>query len=288
MVSPAQNFSISGFLKLTRIGNLLIILLAEYFTVYFLIAAPEERMTYILSEKLFLLVLSSLIIAAAGYVINDYYDVKIDYINKPDRVVVGKVIKRRIVMVAHTILNVAGITIGYLVSPTIAIINFGCALLLWLYSNQLKRLALIGNVAVAILTGLSVYILEIVYQTDNTFILIYALFAIGFTLIREIIKDLEDMKGDATFGCQTLPLVLGIRKTKIVILLFALLMVSAISILIYQSTATHHLWLMAGNAFAVTVILVLLGRADTVKQFHQLSTLTKVLMLLGILSMALV
>ena len=96
---------------------------------------------------------------------------KIDYINKPDRVVVGKVIKRRIVMAAHTILNLTGIALGFLVSPVIAIINFGCALLLWLYSNQLKRLPLIGNIAVALLTGLSIYIIEVFYQTNNIFII---------------------------------------------------------------------------------------------------------------------
>jgi 4-hydroxybenzoate polyprenyltransferase len=288
MVSPAQNFSLGGFLKLTRFSNLLIILLAEYFTVFFLIASPEDWQTYLLSEKLFLLVLSTLIIAASGYIINDYYDVKIDYINKPHRVVVGKVIKRRIVMVSHTVLNLTGIAIGYLVSPTIAIINFGCALLLWLYSNQLKRLPLIGNIAVAILTGLSIYILEIVYHTDNSFILIYTVFAIGFTLIREIVKDLEDMKGDATFGCRTLPVVIGIRKTKIVVIIVALLFVSIINVLIYQTSAFQHFWLITGNILAIVFILFLLNRADTVKQFHQLSTWTKVMMIIGVLSMAIV
>ena len=288
MVSSAQNFSVSGFLKLTRFGNLLIILLAQYFTVFFLIATTESWQKYLLSEKLLLLVLSSLLIAAAGYIINDYYDVKIDYINKPERVVVGKVIKRRVVMVAHTILNLAGITIGYLVSPNIAIINLGCAILLWLYSNQLKRLPLIGNLAVSLLTGLSLYILEIFYQTDNPFVFIYALFALGFTLIREIIKDLEDMKGDATFGCRTLPVVIGMRKTKIVVLIVAVLLVSTISLLIFQVSGYQHLWLIIGNALAILIILVLLARADTVRQFHQLSTLTKVTMILGIMSMVLV
>ena len=288
MVTTAKNFSLLGFIKLTRFGNLLIIALAQYFTVLFLVAGNSNWEKFLYNEQLFLLSLSSLLIAAAGYIINDYYDVKIDYINKPDRVVVGKIIKRRIVMVAHTVLNLSGITLGFLVSPIIAIINFGCALLLWLYSNQLKRLPLIGNIAVALLTGLSIYIIEVYYQTSNVFILIYALFACGFTLIREIIKDLEDMKGDASFGCRTLPVVIGIRKTKNAVIMIGALFLVSISFLIYSSNESQYYWLIVSNATALVLLLLLLARADTVKQFHQLSTLTKAIMLLGILSMALV
>jgi len=288
MVSSAKNFSLSGFIKLTRFGNLLIIALAQYFTVLFLVTDLSHWKNYILSVDLLLLSLSSILIAAAGYIINDYYDVKIDYINKPERIVVGKVIKRRVVMVAHTMLNFTGIGLGFLVSPFIAVINFACALLLWLYSNQLKRLPLIGNIAVALLTGLSIYIIEIFYHTGNEFILIYALFASGFTLIREIIKDLEDMKGDATFGCRTLPVVVGIRKSKNIVALISIVFVAGISFLIYEHTGQQHIWLIIGNIIAVAALLLLLYQADTVKQFHQLSTLTKILMLIGILSMVMI
>jgi 4-hydroxybenzoate polyprenyltransferase len=288
MVSSAKNFSLSGFIKLTRFGNLLIIALAQYFTVLFLIADLSRWENYIYSEKLLLISLSSILIAAAGYIINDYYDVKIDYINKPERIVVGKVIKRRVVMAAHIILNFTGIGLGFLISPLIAVINFACALLLWLYSNQLKRLPLVGNIAVALLTGLSIYIIEIFYQTNNAFILIYALFACGFTLIREIIKDLEDMKGDATFGCKTFPVVFGIRKSKTMLSLVSIVFVVGISFLIYQHSGEQHIWLIIGNIIVVATLLLTLYRADTVKQFHRLSTLTKILMLIGILSMTLV
>lgn len=288
MVSSAKNFSLTGFIKLTRFGNLLIIAFAQYFTVFFLVTDFSHWKNFILSEDLFLLSLTSILIAAAGYIINDYYDVKIDYINKPERIVVGKLIKRRVVMVAHTILNFTGIGLGYLVSPLIAIINFVCALLLWLYSNQLKRLPLIGNISVALLTGLSIYIIEIFYQTNNVFILIYALFASGFTLIREIIKDLEDMKGDATFGCRTLPVVVGIRRSKNVISTFSLAFIVVISFLIYEHTGSQHIWLIIGNILLVATLVLLLYQADTVRQFHQLSTLTKIMMLVGILSMVMI
>ena len=288
MVSSAKNFSLLGFIKLTRFGNLLIIALAQYFTALFLVVDDSNWKNFLFNKQLFLLSLSSILIAAAGYIINDYYDVKIDYINKPDRVVVGKIIKRRVVMAAHAMLNFTGIVLGFLVSPIIAIVNFGCALLLWLYSNQLKRLPLIGNLVVALLTGLSIYIIEILFWTDNALILIYTLFAFGFTLIREIVKDMEDLKGDATFGCKTLPVIVGIRKTKNVILTFSILFTLAISFLLYHYMQWKYYWLITGNILATTLLLFYLSRADTVRHFYQLSTLTKIIMLLGILSMAII
>lgn len=284
MVTGAKNFSFSGFIRLTRIGNLIILALAQYFTVLFLIA-PESQLEYITDIKLFFLSLSTILIAAAGYIINDYYDVKIDYINKPERVIVGKVLKRRVVMASHTIINLIGIALGFIVSPWIALINFGSALLLWLYSNQLKRLPFVGNIVVAFLAGLSIYILEIYYDTNNIFIIAYALFAIGYTLIREVVKDIEDLKGDQTFGCKTIPVVYGIRKTKIMLYVFSIFFALKLSLMINWISSTMFVWLIIGNAIALAIISYMLFAADTKKQFHQLSTFTKVIMLIGILTM---
>ena len=283
-----KNFSFSGFAKLTRIGNLLIIALAQYMTAIFIIADQSRQYDVLTDPKLFLLSLSSVLIAAAGYIINDYYDVKIDYINKPDRVVVGKVLKRRVVMVAHTMINFAGIGLGFLVSPIVAIINFLSALLLWLYSNQLKRMPLAGNLSVALLTGLSIYIVEIVFRSGNQFVLVYAAFAFGYTVIREIVKDMEDVKGDETFGCKTIPIVYGLRVTKWIILAFSLIFTMSLSAALISINSDFITILIVGNVAMLTMLMVLLYNADTVKQLHNLSTTTKIMMMIGVLSMILI
>lgn len=283
-----KNFSFSGFAKLTRIGNLLIIALAQYMTAIFIIADQNRQYDALTDPKLFLLSLSSVLIAAAGYIINDYYDVKIDYINKPNRVVVGKVLKRRVVMVAHTMINFVGIGLGFLVSPIVAIINFLCALLLWLYSNQLKRMPLAGNLSVALLTGLSIYIVEIVFRSGNQFVLVYAAFAFGYTVIREIVKDMEDVKGDETFGCKTIPIVYGLRVTKWIILAFSLIFTMSLSAALISINSDFITILIVGNVAMLTMLMVLLYNADTVKQLHNLSTATKIMMMIGVLSMILI
>jgi 4-hydroxybenzoate polyprenyltransferase len=277
--SSLLNF-FSAFLRLTRFWNLVIIGLAQYFAAYFLIGKNT-----IADWRLSILSTSTMVIAAAGYIINDYYDVKIDLINKPGRVVVGKRITRRYAILLHTILSFTGIGLGLLLSWRIAAINFLSAFLLWLYSNQLKRQPFIGNLVVAALTGLSILLLDVLFKTGNTLIVIYSLFAFFMTLVREVVKDMEDLKGDNTFGCKTLPIVWGIRKTKV--FLYVLLVFFSIGVLILNHVYSRlPLFYFLICLFApLSWLVVRLVRADTVKEFYQLSQLCKIIMLLGIVSM---
>lgn len=281
--SKPSNFSISGFLLVIRFWNLVIIGLAQYFTALFLL--PIENIWY--SKSLLLLSLSTVIIAAAGYIINDYYDVKIDLINKPGKVVVGKILKRRVAMILHSALNLIGIAIGLLLSYQIAIVNFFSALLLWAYSNQLKRMVLVGNLVVAFLTGLSIYVVAIYYEPVNTLIIAYSLFAFFITLIREMIKDIEDLKGDENFGCKTLPIVYGIRKTKNVIYFLSITLLLLLCILFYMMIGMAMMLMCLTLTIPLGYLFYKLSKADTMAEFNFLSNYCKFVMLIGILSMIL-
>ena len=283
--SKPRTFSLSGLIQLTRFWNLLIIALAQYFTATFLIDSSRGVYYFITHERLFLLSFSSVLIAAAGYIINDYYDVKIDLINKPDRVVVGKLLKRRVAMAMHTVLNLTGIAIGFVLSWKIGLVNFASALLLWLYSNQLKRMPFIGNFVVALLTGLSIYMVELLFRSGNILVLSYALFAFVFTLIREVIKDMEDLKGDATFGCRTLPVVYGLRKTKVLIYVVSAAFLIVLSTLAYIFVGKEMTLLCLLLIVPVSLLSYKLAYADTIRDFGYLSNYCKIIMLLGIISM---
>jgi len=278
---PSQRFTISGFIKLTRFWNLIIIALAQYFTAAFLISFDK-----IYDWRLFLLTVSTTIIAAAGYIINDYYDVKIDLINKPERVVIGKEVARRYALLLHSMLSFTGVAIGFLLNWKIGVINFFSAFLLWWYSNNLKRQPFIGNFVVALLTGTSVYLINILYHTQQPMVVIYSIFAFGMTLIREIVKDMEDLKGDNTFGCKTLPIVWGNRKTKFLIYF---LMAALFAAVVYINESYKQLPLLYFATFLFLPLLFLfsrLVRADTKKDFYYMSQWCKVIILLGIMSMA--
>lgn len=282
MIEPLSFSSsfLESLLKLTRFGNLVIIGFAQYFTAAFLIGRYTIR-----DFNLLLLSISTVLIAAAGYIVNDYYDVKIDYINKPERVVIGRSITRRYAILFHVVFSAIGILIGVYLSWSIAAVNILSVFLLWLYSNNLKRQPFVGNLAVALLTGASIFVVDMLYRTHNPLIIIYALFAIFMTLVREIIKDIEDLKGDNTFGCKTLPIIWGIRKTKVII--YTILGIFSIAVIVLNTRfeilpLQYYVLLL----FAPLVwFVVRLYRADTKKDFSWLSTFCKAIMLVGILSM---
>jgi 4-hydroxybenzoate polyprenyltransferase len=274
---------ITSFLRLTRAWNLVIIVFAQYFTAWFLAKADVFH-----DLNLFLLSLSTVLIAAGGYVINDYYDVKIDVINNPERVVIGKTIHRRFAILLHVALSVSGIFVGLLVSWKLAVVNVISVSVLWFYSNLLKRLPFIGNFTVALLTGCSIAILFFLYDANAGLIIVYAVFSFFMTLIREIIKDMEDLKGDNTYGCKTLPIIWGIRKTKITLYIIIALFSIAVVLINYVYVKLPVIYFVMLLFVPLTWLTTQLARADTKKDFGWLSSFCKVIMLLGILSMTLI
>lgn len=272
-----------SFLRLTRVWNLLILALSQYFTAAMLISVSN-----VFDWRLFLLVTSTCLIAAAGYIINDYYDIKIDLVNKPERVVIGHGITRRYAILLHSLLSMVGVAIGMLLDWRIGVINFISTFLLWWYSNDLKRQPLIGNMVVALLTAMSIVIVDALFKTGNYLIFIYATFAFFMTLIREIIKDMEDLKGDNTFGCKTLPIVWGLRKTKIFI--YAVISIFSITVILINSVFVNLPldYFLVFLFIPLLILLITLIRADTKRDFARLSSFCKLILLLGVISMAFV
>lgn len=281
-----RSISIRGLFRISRPVNLLLVAFAQLMTAYFLVETTAQGLPVLQDFSLYLIVFSTVLITAAGYMINDYYDVKIDYVNRPHEVVVGKGIKRRVVLFLHSLINFTAIGLGYIVSPRIALVNFIASFLLWLYSNRLKREPFIGNLTVAFLTGFSVYLIGYYYQKSELLVLTYAIFAFFLNLIREIIKDIEDRPGDRRHGCRTLPIVIGFRKTKQVVFLIAIGFVCSILIVTFK-IANPVLFIYFGILGAVFMwFMWKVYQADRKDHFSELSTIAKILMLVGTLSMA--
>lgn len=279
-MSLFSRFPVKTVIRLTRAWNLLIIVLAQYAASYSLVAGFN-----ITDWKLLLLSASTVMIAAAGYVINDYFDIKIDLINKPAEVMVGQSITRRSAILLHSFLSAGGVLTGFLVSWKIAVINLFSSIILWWYSSTLKRKPFSGNFAIATLTGLSIAMLYLIYPNSPITVLLYAVFAFAITLIREAVKDMEDLEGDRAFNCRTIPIIWGIAVTKRYIGVLVILLTTA-TILVH--VYLHHL----PTTYFLSLVLLplawfsyLLIKADTVKEYHQLSQWTKAIMLTGILSM---
>jgi len=280
-----STFVLAGF-RLVRIPNLIILLLTSLM-VYLYLVQPNPEWHALLHIKIWLLTIAVVFTAAAGYVINDYYDIKIDYVNKPKRVVVGRIIARRTAIILHTVLNFIAVVLAILVSWKVCLSVFLSSVLLWYYANSLKRKPLTGNLAVAFLAGFSVYIIGLLREDESVAIILFSVFAFTISLIREIIKDMEDMKGDLAHDCKTLPIIIGEQKTKV--LLFVLIALFTLMVAVWFYPKNEHLVMYCGVILFPLIIMMIVGLviAKNTHQYRRISRLCKWIMLAGVLSMPL-
>lgn len=284
-----------AFLQLIRINNLLIMLFTQVLSYYFLSA--HIGIDQLLEPRFVYLCLATVFVGAGGYIINDYLDINLDLINKPGKVIVGQIISRRWTMFWHFTLNGLALIMGVYIGAKVTIAIACAALLLWVYSVSFKRKFLIGNLLVSLLSAF-VIIINYVYDTglNAGLIIAYSIFAFSITLLREIIKDAEDIRGDGRFDCKTIPIVLGIRQTKnilfyltfvfiVVLVAYTTLYASAFEF-VYPITRVGFLFYMLLGVWApLGVMLYKIRKADTTSDFTRLSLLAKLIMVTGILSM---
>jgi len=322
-----------AFLRLIRFGNLLIMALTQIAVRYGIINPLYTLGTKQLRANGFeyinpklalsgidfaILIITTLLIAAAGYIINDYFDVKADRINRPTKLVIGKGISRRKGIIAHITLSTLGMFGGiYLAwkvdAWSLAFIQLFSITALWFYSTHFKKQMLVGNLIIASLATLvpltvGIYELKagaIVYMNQmnmlipesGTDLLLYiTIMVIGFSafafasnLVREIIKDMEDLEGDAIDGRKTLPYVVGIQTTRI-FTLFLLLSMMLFLLFIQQKMLIFDLtgflyYTVFGVQLPLLAIIMLVWQAKTKEQFSNASAFCKVLILSGVISM---
>jgi len=283
------------FLKLIRYKNIGMIALTQVFTYFFL--NSDIHYFHLLEIPFVKLLMTTAMVAAAGYIINDYMDVKLDLINKPNQVIVGKSISRRWAMFLHFLLSIGAFLIGFSISKKIGLAVLCCSFLLWIYSQFLKKTFLAGNLLVSLLSASSLLILFLfkANELQSYGIYSYAGFAFIITLIREIIKDMEDMKGDHAYQSKTLPIVSGIRKTKSIlyVLIASLFCLCIINMVFFGNMAysgkiariIYPIYLSFTVLIPLTFCYKNIKVADTKKAFGKLSFQFKLIMLLGILSM---
>lgn len=308
---------LGAFFRLVRWPNLVFIFLTQLLF-YYCIQLPLHEglngfVTPWLSQRLFfLLAISSVLIAAAGYIINDYFDLNIDRVNKPKRLVVERIIKRRWTILWHWILSGLGLLLSFYVSmllrnPLIALGNLSCVILLYFYSTTFKRKLLIGNVIISLLTAwvvLVLYVAELHWSSFGftfyrqmlsslfKFAIVYSSFAFLLSLIREVVKDIEDMDGDMKYGCRTMPIVWGVNVAKVYAGTLIVVLLGALVILqFYVLQKTWFPLTVYGILLLDLPLLYILRKlytAQTKQAYHRLSNIIKLVMLAGILSIILI
>ncbi|NNK73386.1 MAG: geranylgeranylglycerol-phosphate geranylgeranyltransferase [Flavobacteriaceae bacterium] len=297
-----------AFLNLIRWKNLLLIALTQVMIKYALFDADFGVATTFNWKGFGLLVLSTLLIAAGGYIVNDIFDVETDTVNRPDKVIIGKRISEKNAYNFYAAFTIAGVGLGFYLSNMIGRPGFSAlfiliAALLYVYASTLKQMTFIGNIIVALVVAMSLLMVGI-YEllpamteqnqtTQLTFLRIlfdYALFAFAITLLREVVKDIEDIDGDYNAGMKTLPILLGRERAgKVVFILSVLPLVGVIfyvvSYLYKQPVAVGYFLLLI--IAPLIYFSVKSFQAETKADWHRLSGLLKGIMITGILSLLL-
>jgi 4-hydroxybenzoate polyprenyltransferase len=297
---------LGAFLRLVRWQNLLFIVITQCcyeYGIYLPIYKTHDLTQFIL------LVIASVLIAAAGYIINDYFDLNIDQINKPDKVVVNHGVSRRWAIFWHMLLSLLGFFCTVLaLSPFhfwyLIFANLICIVLLWLYSTNFKRQLLIGNIVISLLTSWVILViffskspisLQAVTSPDQAAIrlfrltMLYAAFAFVISLIREVLKDMEDRMGDQQYGCRTMPIVWGLQASRVFIYVWIIVLAGTL-LLLQVYVVAYGWWLSIAYCLLLIVLPLLLilqqlSSAQTQPDFHRLSSWIKWVMLTGIFSM---
>ncbi|HMT29677.1 MAG TPA: geranylgeranylglycerol-phosphate geranylgeranyltransferase [Bacteroidia bacterium] len=290
-------------LSVTRALNLLIVcitLLLIKYTIIDPILGFSGFKSSIPENLYLLLVLSTLFIAAGGYLINDYFDTGIDTINKPGKNMIGVTISKKTAIISYVFLNLLGLTgafiFGHLTDTRYTILIFAISAgLLYFYSASYKKMFLVGNIIISLLTSLTIF-LSILFDRQSlqsepilTLVCAYAVFAFLISFAREIIKDCEDAQGDYVFNSNTLPLAIGLQiSRKIASLITLILFISIAYIQIMQSQWENLFSFVYVTVFIQIPILILTVRINlsgTSQQDHTNSTIAKLIMVSGIFSM---
>jgi 4-hydroxybenzoate polyprenyltransferase len=276
----------------------------------FLVSNPGTEVSLELQSPWYdfiILIIATLLITAGGYVINDYFDIKTDLINKGE-VIVGTKIPRRKAMLWHNFLNIAGVIAGFYISWKAGYFWMGLLFLvvsglLYFYSASYKRQFLIGNMIVALLTALvpmlvalyewpalyKFYAANSVSSPDLKIVFYwiggFSIFAFLTTLVREIIKDIEDFEGDHAYGRNTVPVVTGILTAKIISILLIAITVTLLYIIWYffLNDKITLVYLSAGVVLPLIFVIIQVIISSERKQLHLASRMMKIVMIAGVL-----
>jgi 4-hydroxybenzoate polyprenyltransferase len=305
------SFIVYNYLKLIRPINLLMILFTQY-VVRFAFLYPIFKYSGFslqMNEALFaVFAFSFVFMAAAGYIINDYYDVEIDKVNKPGKVIIGTLVKKSDALIAYWVLSILGIIMGCWASYKVGLPQLGAVFFiyisgLWYYSTNLKYQFMLGNLTIAFflaIVPLTAGIVELYADVKSplfankeiNFVFLFysiigiSLFAFISTLVREIVKDMEDIPGDKSAGCRTLPIVMGLDAAKKIAQFLLLVMLFLLGYLQYEqwklSDWKSLIYISLFMQLPLIYIITKVGSASSPKDFHRVSTWIKILMVSGI------
>lgn len=268
--------------------NIFIIVLAQYLAAIFIFAPDKSLRETLLNPDLFLIVLATTCVIAAGYIINNFYDVKKDVINKPIKTKIDSIVSQKVKLNSYFVLNFIGFLFGLLVSWRAAVFFSVYIFLIWLYSHKLKKYPLTRLISASVLALWPFFAIFVYFKNFSTIIFTHALFLFLVLMIKELVKDLENMKGDLAQNYLTLPIKYGEYFSKLLITILVIFTLDPIYFLwkYPEMGMMKYYFYFAGLMFVI--FLIVLWKANSKKNYLLLHNLVKVIIVVGVLSLILI
>lgn len=270
---------------MVRWYNILLIVIAEYLAAIFVLNPDTAKLTILTDYKLHLIVLSSSLIIAAGYIINSFYDVERDLVNKPSTTVFDRIVSKDFSLNCYLFFNILALALSFYVSIPILIFNFLFIGALWFYSHKLHRLPFLAELSAAILSMTAFFAVTIYYQYLNSNIFFYGSFMLAASFIRELIKNVEAMKGDIVYGYKTTPVFIGIHKTKILSYIIMVLILMALFIAYPEISDKLIFYYFIIGTILILISAIMLYRAESKKEFQRINLIYKIILVAGVISL---
>lgn len=292
---PNTNTTIKQFgLKLfslfsvVRGYNIITLVFAQYLAAIFIFSPEKSLSIVLLDSNLFFIVLASVCVVASGYIINNFYDVEKDQINRPLKSKIDAYVSQNTKLSIYFLLNFIGVLLGYLVSWKAAIFFAVYIFLIWFYSHKLKKYPVVGLISVTILTILPFFAVFVYYKNFSNIIFVHANFLFLLLLIRELVKNLENMDGDIISDYQTIPIRYGEKYTKQFSTFLAFLLFLPMFVLWQYPEIGWMKFYFYFTILALIVFVISLWKANTKRDYIILHTLLKFLIFAGIFSLMLI
>ncbi len=291
MLSRQQKHVLLKFFSMfsvVRGYNILVIVIAQYLTSIYILAHDKTIKEVVFDVNLLMLVLASSVTIASGYIINNFYDSEKDLINRPQKSMLDRLIGQNTKLVFYFVLNFIAVIFASYVSVR-AVIFFSIYIFaIWFYSHKLKKLPIIGNITSAILTITPFFAVFIYYKNFETVIFAHAMFLFLILTMRELTKDLENIKGDLALNYKTIPIVYGEKTSKIMLTILSLLTIIPAYFLIFKFNIGNMNYFFYMSMILLIVFTVLIQKAQTKMQYLILHNILKFIIVAGVFSIVLI
>jgi 4-hydroxybenzoate polyprenyltransferase len=277
-----------AFFSVLRGYNIILIIIAQYLCSIYILAPEKAIFEQLLDLNLFLLIVCTSLVIAAGYIINNFYDWEKDLINKPYKTVLDKNISQRAKIYAYVIFNFTAIIIAASISFRAVVFFSAYSFSIWLYSHKLKKHLYIGNLMAAALAITPFFTVFVYYKNLDFYIFLHAIYLFLLLLIRELTKDMENLAGDLSQNYQTIPVRFGLSKSKFWISLLTALSFIPSYFLFVSDRIGLMKWyfLLANSLLLISVFWMYQSRSKT--DYSVLHIILKIVLALGVFSILLI